>query len=563
MAREQIVNKEFNKAFEFHLQGNLDKAQELYKKILKEVPSHFEALRHLGILYQDRQMYDAAEKFFMKAYAVNSNHFSIYNNLGTIKFLQFEMDKAIKFYKKAFQLNSKYLPVVNNISAFYHRAHREDDCMKLSKLALSIDPKNLTAKINYAKALSINNEHEKSIKLFEEILKNKKDVNNFVNLGTAYRNIGEIEKSFESFKSALKYDEGNIAAFFNLSASKLNDITEDVLNKFQKKLKSAPGLNYSDKATISFALFNCYNSMKQHEKASKYLLLGNKYLDNWIGASITDEEKFFSEIEKIFSSEFIDKKKLPTSRQNISTPKPIFIVGMPRSGTTLCEQILSSHSSVFGGGELQSFVEISEIGQTTNVKKAHIDAYAGKIDQMSQVMLEQKQLDYVEKLKKFSDTHEYVTDKLPHNFVLIGLIKIIFPNAKIIYCKRDMMDNCFSLFTHKFVDKSHGYCYSQKILGKYYKLHLKLMDHWLKLFKDEIYVLNHENLITNQEKYSKEIINYCELDWEEACLEFYKTKRQVQTASNEQVREPINKKSLSAWKKYESILEPLKKYLAN
>ena len=204
MAREQIVNKEFNKAFEFHLQGNLDKAQELYKKILKEVPSHFEALRHLGILYQDRQMYDAAEKFFMKAYAVNSNHFSIYNNLGTIKFLQFEMDKAIKFYKKAFQLNSKYLPVVNNISAFYHRAHREDDCMKFSKLALSIDPKNLTAKINYAKALSINNEHEKSIKLFEEILKNKKDVNNFVNLGTAYRNIGEIEKS--PSESSNKYD---------------------------------------------------------------------------------------------------------------------------------------------------------------------------------------------------------------------------------------------------------------------------------------------------------------------------------------------------------------------
>ena len=168
---------------------------------------------------------------------------------------------------------------------------------------------------------------------------------------------------------------------------------------------------------------------------------------------------------------------------------------------------------------------------------------------------------YIKKLKNIGANNSYVTDKLPHNFVLIGFIKILFPNAKIIYCKRDKTDNCFSLYTHKFVDKSHGYCYNQKVLGKYYNLHLRLMEYWLNIFKNEIYVLNHEKLINDQEKYTREILDYCELKWEPACLEFYKTKREVQTASNEQVREPINKKSVSAWKKYDKVLEPLIKSL--
>jgi hypothetical protein len=233
---------------------------------------------------------------------------------------------------------------------------------------------------------------------------------------------------------------------------------------------------------------------------------------------------------------------------------------MPRSGTTLCEQILSSHSEVFGGGELQSFIEISEIGSTTNVSDKSLRDYKDKISKLTQENLKEKIRDYINKLQKIDPVHKFVTDKMPHNFVLIGFIKILFPKARIIYCKRNKMDNCFSLFAHKFIDKSHGYCYNQKTLSKYYDLHSELMKYWQEIFQDEIYVLNHENLINDQEKYSREIIKYCGLKWEPACLEFYKTKREVQTASNEQVREPINKKSLSAWKKYEKILEPLKKY---
>ena len=146
---------------------------------------------------------------------------------------------------------------------------------------------------------------------------------------------------------------------------------------------------------------------------------------------------------------------------------------------------------------------------------------------------------------------------MPHHFVLIGYIKIIFPNAKIIYCKRDPIDNCFSMYAHKFVDMAHGYSYNQEVLGRYYKLHCDLMDHWFSIFGNDIFTLDHEKLIDDQETISENLIKYCGLEWEDSCLEFYKTKRQVQTASNEQVRQPINKKSLAAWKNYEEFIEPL------
>ena len=562
MNTQEDLKSEFQKAFEYHINGNLDRAQKLYKSLLKKAPSHFDTLRHLGISYQDRQMYEIAERYYIKAYKINPKHFSILNNLGTIKFLQFKMDEALEFYKKAFKENPKYVPVINNISSFYHRLMRDEECMKFSKLALSLEPNLITTKVNYAKALTISgkpHDAKEATKIFQSIVKNNPDSNNYKNLATAYRNTGNLKESYFCLVKALDYDPNDVSAFFNLSASKLNEPRDKTLIEFTKKLKST-NLFYSDKGAIAFALYNNYHKLKDYEKAAKFLILGNKFMDNWIKTSIHDEEKFLDEIKEIFSDEYIKKNKLTSNLNTSEKPQPIFILGMPRSGTTLCEQILSSHSLVFGGGELQSFVDISEIGQTTNVKSPDIVKYKNRLAEMTKDELEEKRKKYIQKLKNIGDNASFVTDKLPHNFVLIGFIKIIFPNAKIIYCKRDKIDNCFSLYSHKFVDKSHGYCYNQKTLEKYYNLHLKIMDYWFKIFKDEIYILNHEKLINNQEKYSKEIIEYCNLKWEPACLEFYKTKREVQTASNEQVREPINKKSLSAWKKYEKILEPLIKY---
>ena len=228
---------------------------------------------------------------------------------------------------------------------------------------------------------------------------------------------------------------------------------------------------------------------------------------------------------------------------------------MPRSGTTLCEQILSSHSKISGAGELSELTELSGIENLIQTDEEKINDLENNLKDSSFAQnIREKYLNF---LNKYCDNKsEFVTDKMPHNFILIGLIKLIFPDAKIIYCKRDPIDNCFSLYTHKFIEMSHQYSYNQNMLGKYYLLHKDLMSYWLREFKD-IFVLDNEELVNNQEFVSKELIKYCGLDWEEECLSFYKTKRQVRTASIEQVRKPMNKKSIGAWKKYEKYLSEL------
>ena len=165
---------------------------------------------------------------------------------------------------------------------------------------------------------------------------------------------------------------------------------------------------------------------------------------------------------------------------------------------------------------------------------------------------------YLEKLgKRDKNNSLYICEKMPHNFLFIGLIKLILPEAKIIYCKRNPIDNCFSLFTQRFVEGRHQYCYNQKTLSNYYKFHQKLMNGWLKRFKKDIFVLDNEELVADQKNVTTNLLNFCNLEWQDTCLEFYKNKRQVRTASLEQVREPINKRSIGAWEKYKPYLSEM------
>ena len=156
MSNQKLTN-DFKIAFNHHLAGRREKAESGYKAILKNNPNDFDTLRHLGILYQDKKMYEMAEKYYLKAFKINSSHFSIYNNLGTIKFLQFKNEEALEFYKQAFKMNRRFVPVINNICSYYHRSRREEECMEFAQLALSLDPENMITKANYGRALSINN----------------------------------------------------------------------------------------------------------------------------------------------------------------------------------------------------------------------------------------------------------------------------------------------------------------------------------------------------------------------------------------------------------------------
>ena len=555
------INNEFIPAYNLHKNGNLDEAEILYENLLRKYPKHFDTLRHLGILNQDRHLLNKALNFFLKAKNVNPNSHEIYNNLGSIMFQKYKHEEAKILCEKSLSLKPNYLPALNNLVMLYYRLHYAEDALKISNKTLEVYPNDLRAQTNHALALTINGELGKAISIFEEIARIKPNSDNLKNLGTSYRDAGKIEKSYECFVKALEYRPDDESIFFNISASKLNIPDKNILTSFENALNSKKNLDYNQKTGIGFSLYNSYRKLKDYKKSGEFLVVGNNHADEWIKSDFKKEKKLIDALKVFFTKDLIKKKSVKVNLEKKLNVSPILILGMPRSGTTLCERILFSHSQVAGGGELPYLTRASGAMGLYNINDEQIDYFKKLMTESNIDYFEKKAEYYLNKLKNISTEHPYITDKMPHNFVLIGFIKMILPKAKIIYCKRNPMDNCFSLYAHKFVDQNHGYCYNQEVLGKYYNLHTELMDHWLTIFKKEIFVLEHENLLDNQEKVSRDIIDYCGLDWENECLEFYKTKGQVQTASNEQVREPINKKSVAAWKKYEEFLQPLIKAL--
>ena len=546
----QTVNQDLLEGIKFHTNKNYIKAEALYNKVLSSEPTNYEAIRHLGILYQDLEQYEKAYNYFLQALKVNPKGFQALSNLATIHMENKNYELAHKCLSQSFKINSNYVPTINNLAGYYHKINDPKNAIHYSQLSIKIQPGNPIALDQHAKALIINSRPEEAIDILEKLNMNFPDNDNFKhNLSTAYREIGEFKKANKISSEGFKNDYKNIAYLLGYTKDKKNKLKEEHINYYDRLLAEKE-LKSEDKTLICHSFFEYFKNQGDYKKAGSYLTKGNNAQYALKEFNLESEKKFFNKLKSIFSKkidfEFEDK---------INKQIPIFVCGMPRSGTTLCEQILSSHSKITGAGELDYLAEVLDFRliQPTENQINNLDFIIKNQDSLKTAREQ-----YLDKLSKRDKGDSiYICDKMPHNFIFIGLIKLIMPEAKIIYCKRDPRDNCFSLYSHKFVEVSHQYSYNQKMLVQYYKLHQDLMEFWFKKHADDIFILDNEELVNNQETMSKKLIQHCELEWEEQCLDFHKNKRQVRTASIEQVRKPINNKSIGAWKKYEDYLSEL------
>ena len=546
----QTVNPDLLQGIKLHTNKNFKEAETLYNRVLLSEPTNYEALRHLGILFQDLKENEKAYNYFMEALKVNPKGFQAMGNLGTIHMLNKNYELAHKCLMNSFRINSNYVPTINNLAAYYHKVHDPKNALHYAKLSLKIQPNNPLALVQYAKALIISGELEEAIGLLEKLTENYPENDDIrYDLSAAYREIGEFKKSNKLSTELFKKDYQNASYFIGYTKDKNNKLTEKHIKYYSEKLESED-LSIDDKILINFSFFEYFKNQKDYQRAGSYLKKSNDAQYSVKEFDLRHEKQFFEKLKTIFS------KKLDfICEERVKSQIPVFVCGMPRSGTTLCEQILSSHSKVTGAGELDFLTEVTDtrLIQPTKEQIKHFEKFL-----KSKSSLKSARDKYLEKLAKRDKNNAlYICDKMPHNFLFIGLIKLILPEAKIIYCKRDLMDNCFSLYSHKFIDVSHQYSYNQKMLVEYYKLHQDLMEFWLKDHSNDIFVLDNEELVNNQETVTKKLINFCELDWEKQCLEFHKNKRQVRTASIEQVRKPMNNKSIGAWKKYENYLSEM------
>ena len=490
------------------------KAEGICNQLISENPKNVFLYNLLGLILVGQDKIDDALNCYQKGIDLDQNNAMIYNNIALLYTNnKFDNKKAEYFYNKSIKANPINPEAYNNLGTLYKSVDRFEEAINCFKKAID---------------------------------NNSKFVQAYHNLGNIYITVGKISEAKKTLFEAISVDPYYTNSHRTLSRLVKYNKEDDHFKKL-KKINNEKNNKISDKINIAFALGKAYEDMNDYKNSFKMYQEANTLHDERIKYSIVRDKNRFKNIKNIFHKELFEKFR-NTGFLNTS---PIFILGMPRSGTSLVEQILSSHSEVFGAGERIIIVKLLQkyFGEK-NLSLFFEDDKNFNKDLFSIIGKE-----YVSAIKNISDNSSRFTDKLPENFFWIGLIKLILPNAKILHCSRDPRDNCFSLFKNYFPNNSLDYSYNLHNVVEYYNLYYDLMNYWKNLFPKFIFEVKYENLVSNTEKEIRSMLNFCDLQWDNKCLDFYKNKRAVKTASDVQARNKIYSSSINLWKKYENFFK--------
>jgi len=367
------------------------------------------------------------------------------------------------------------------------------------------------------------------------------------NLGIALDSLGRTDEAQDCYRRALAIDPSLAQAHELLAYAKKHDTYDDDIRAMEKLLTSKR-LNTQQRAYLNFGLGKAFEDLRDYDKSFAHYLKANALKRSTQDYDPAADEHQFSNIMAAFDNDLFERLQ----GCGHAEPGPIFIVGMPRSGTTLVEQILASHPDVHGAGELKHLGSTIRAYFTEKLNSR----FPEKLDELDCQGMEKMGRQYWELTSQHDSRARYITDKLPYNFRNIGMIHLLLPQAKIIHCRRNPLDTCLSCFT---TDFREGNIYSYKLeeLGNYYALYDRLMRHWQQFPQLGIIDISYEALVNDQEQQTRRLLEACGLDWNDACLDFHRHERPVMTASVHQVRRGLNDKSIQRWKRFEAHLEPL------
>ena len=510
------------------LKGENEEALNFLIKTDKIEPDNNDVKRSMARCYTSLGNVEEAEKIYSDIIKIDKRNYFVHNDLGS---LYVKMDK-----ERAVDINNPNLKI----------RELKDLAILSFKKAIEINPDYADAYNNLA-LMQQSNDFEAALNNFHKAVKlNPEFAEAYNNLGLLNKNLGNIDEARKSFEQAINLKPNYYDAHLYLtSIQKYNGNEEQV--KQLLEFNDNKNLNDNDQIKINFSLGKIFEDINEFDQSFSYYKKGNDIKRKQVSYSLDNDRKLFSFIKDKFHGSNENDLSIDVSKKGI-IKKPVFIVGMPRSGTTLVEQILSSHSHIFGAGELhflQTLISINKILSS--------DITIEKIEILRN--------SYIEKICDFGNSEEYITDKMPFNFLFIGFILKAFPEAKIIHTRRDAMAICWSNYKTNFPGEQLHFTNGLDELAEYYKLYSDIMNFWHERFPNNIYDLDYEKLVVDQEKETRDLINYMELDWEDACLESEKNKRIVKTASNIQVRQKIYQKSSLQWQNFENHLVGLSKNL--
>ncbi|HET6940927.1 MAG TPA: sulfotransferase [Sphingomicrobium sp.] len=573
-------------------QGNFSAAEDHYRRALQALPEMSEASNNLGNALRMTGDLEGAVLAYQDALTNREHYPEAYNNLGTLLQQDKRPIEAEHALRKAIQQNPRYIEAHNNLALLLQEQGQDvealrvlGDALKLApktvstllitarvqlrrtnlrlaeqaaRLALDEEPENPDALILLGQILHETDRYDEAIDALERALKARPESPEALNFyGVALKSVGRLDEARDNILKALKLNDGMYGGYANLNdlVDFSSEIGEELFNCMEATLESVPDREGDRFIPLHFAFAKALDDRGEHERALERYIIGGRLKRATLDYREEETFGFFDAIQGSFPREVFEDRKHP----GLDDDRPVFIVGMPRSGSTLVEQILSSHPDIHGAGEVKYFS--NALGALRD-RFPSLPKYPGMAGAMTPAQLDIVARSYQQSLGNGAGDSRRITDKLLTNYFFLGMINLTFPNARVIHTLRDPVDTCLSGFTKLFKDDM-PHTYDLAELGRYYGRYRELMEHWEKVLPEGFMTtVRYEDVVADTEKQAKRLVAFLGLDWDDKCVEFHKSDRPVRTASVVQIRKPIYGTSVQRWRKYGAGLDPLIKGLA-
>lgn len=549
-----VYMNRLNDAIKFHQEGRMDQAATIYQAILDEDPDNADALHFLGLICFQKGADDRALELMTKALAIRKDRSHFYSNLGAVFFKKGMMNKAVAAYKKALKLNPNATDIHANLGETFLKLGQFQKAASCFGNVAKLNPGNPEILNKLGNTLNDAGKHESARAIVEQAVRIKPDfAEAYNNLGNILIALGETDAAIKNLEAAIRYKPDLALAYHNLgklAQQGLYTFDEARIQKMKVLVKALPP---KESCTLCFTLGAVMEKKGRYDEAFFHIKTGNNiqeaiYRRQKTRYNAKAHQRQTDAIIKTLTRDFFETAE----NSGIDSDLPVFIIGLPRSGTTLVEQILSSHPSVFGAGELTAMKTLADT-LTPELKQINYPQTLVKADQNA---LRQTAENHLKTLKVMGRGAVRVVDKMYHNFTYLGFIRLLFPKARIIHCRRNRLDVALSCYFQHF--SQIRYATTLENIGGFIREYERLMDHWNSLdLPVRIYEVRYEELVNTPEKVSRELIDFMDLEWDKRCLEFYLNRRGVKTSSQVQVRKPIYRSSVKRWERYRQYLEPL------
>ena len=501
--------------------GRITDAESTLKSALKKNVNNVDAMHFLALIYHDEnKKLNDAEALLRRATEIAPDFKQAIASLGRLLLDNGKWSDAIQAYEKL----------------------------------IEIEPTDDKAWAGLGRSLSLAGQVEKAVTAYEKSLAlNSASPNVHMAYAHSLKTVGNQKEALVEYRESIKLRPELGESYWSMANLKVFQFEASEIEAMELQIKSS---ELSDSARIHFlfSLGKAYEDKKDFNQAWNYYELGNNVQRGLLSYDPVANQMQLESIKKVFSHDFIDQYR----HDGFPADDPIFIVGLPRSGSTLIEQILASHSLVEGTSELPN---IGDIAIGTGRYRADGLTYPKTLRSLTKRDLKAYGKEYLQQIDRHRTSRTpFFIDKMPNNFAHIGFIKLILPNAKIINTRRHPLDSCLGAYKQLFA-KGQNFTYEKFELAQFYCDYIDVMDHWHEVFPGEILDIHYEETITDLEKQTRKVLEFCGLNFEEQCLRYYETKRAVKTASSEQVRQPVYTSALGFWENYSSQIEDWKDHL--